>query len=96
MRGRSLASVVSGAQEDTYAKDALIGGEMLNGKWMRKGDYKAVLVAKPFGPGSWRLYDTAKDPGETTDLSMQHPAMLEELRAAWDRYADDVGVVLSP
>jgi arylsulfatase len=95
MRGRSLAGVTSGSQEHTYAKDALIGGEMINGKWMRKGDYKAVLVAKPFGPGSWRLYNTAKDPGEMVDLSTEHPAILEELKAAWDRYAKNVGVVLS-
>jgi arylsulfatase len=95
MRGRSLAGVTSGSQEDTYARDTLIGGEMMNGKWMRKGDYKAVLVAKPFGPGSWRLYDTVKDPGETADLSTEQPVILEELRAAWDRYAKDVGVILS-
>jgi len=72
-----------------------IGGEMLNGKWMRKGDYKAVLVAEPWGPGAWRLYNTAKDPGETADLSTEHPAILAELKAAWDRYAKNVGVVLS-
>jgi arylsulfatase len=95
MRGRSLAGVTSGLQENAYAKDALIGGEMINGKWLRKGDYKAVLVAKPFGPGSWRLYNTAKDPGETADLSTEQPAILEELKAAWDLYAKDVGVVLS-
>jgi arylsulfatase len=68
---------------------------MINGKWMRKGDYKAVLVAEPFGPGGWRLYNTAEDPGETTDLSTEDPEILEELMAAWDNYADDVGVVLS-
>ncbi len=95
MRGRSIAGVTSGFQENTYAKDARIGGEMMNGKWMRKGDYKAVLVAKPFGPGEWRLYDMAKDPGETRDLAKQKPSMLNELRTAWERYAKDVGVVLS-
>ena len=95
MRGRSLAGVVFGSQENTYAKDTPIGGEMINGKWMRKGEYKAVLVAKPWGPGSWRLYNTARDPGETTDLSTQHTAILKELTEAWDRYAKDVGVVLS-
>ena len=68
---------------------------MGGGKWMRKGDYKAVLVAKPYGPGSWRLYNTAKDPGETADLSTEHPEILEELKTAWDRYAKDVGVVPS-
>jgi arylsulfatase len=95
MRGRSLAGVLSGSEQETYAGDDLVGGEMMNGKWMRKGDYKAVLVAKPFGPGEWRLYDTARDPGETADLSPKRPAILEELKAAWAAYAKDVGVVLS-
>jgi arylsulfatase len=93
MRGRSLAGVMSGSQENTYAKDVPIGGEMINGKWIRKGDYKAMQVAKPYGPGTWQLFNTIEDPGETQDLSKEKPTMLEELKRAWDRYAKDVGVV---
>jgi len=95
MRGRSLVGVTLGSQAEPYSTDALIGGEMINGKWMRKGDYKAVLVAAPFGPGEWRLYNTAEDPGETADLSTEYPEILEELLAAWNGYAEAVGVVLS-
>jgi arylsulfatase A-like enzyme len=95
MRGRSLTGVLFGSQEHTYLMNALIGAEMSHGKWMCQGDYKAVLVAKPFGPGEWRLYNTAKDPGETADLSTEHPEILEELVTAWGRYAKDVGVVSS-
>ena len=95
MRGRSLAAVTSGSGEDDDAENILVGGEMINGKWMRKGEYKAVQVAKPFGPAAWRLYNTVTDPGETTDLSASEPAILEELKAAWAQYAKDVGVVLS-
>jgi len=95
MRGRSLAGVTSGSQKHTYAKETLIGGEMINGKWMRKGDYKAVLVAKDFGPGIWKLYNVKEDPGETHDLSKEQPTILKELKTAWDRYAKDVGVVPS-
>jgi arylsulfatase len=36
-----------------------------------------------------------EDPGETQDLSRDPPATLEELKAAWEHYAKDVGVVLS-
>ena len=95
MRGRSIAGAAFGSQANTYAEDAFIGGEMMNGKWMRRGDYKAVLVASPFGPGEWRLYNTAADPGELIDFSAEHPEILEELIAAWDRYAEEVGVVTS-
>jgi arylsulfatase A-like enzyme len=68
---------------------------MMNGKWMRKGDYKVVLVAKPFGPATWQLFNVTDDPGETRDLSKEQPAILKELKAAWDQYAKDVGAVLS-
>ena len=95
MRGRSLAGVTSGSQENTYAKEVPIGGEMINGKWMRKGDYKAVLVTKPYGPATWQLFNMIEDPGETRDLSKEKPAMLEELKRSWDQYAEDVGVVSS-
>jgi len=35
------------------------------------------------------------DPSETTDLAKQHPAKLKELQDAWEKYAKEVGVVLS-
>ena len=37
----------------------------------------------------------AKDPGETRDLGSVQATDLMRLRAAWDRYAKEVGVVLS-
>ena len=95
MRGQSLVGVISGSQEHAYANETPVGGEMIFGKWMRKGDYKAVLVAKPYGPGTWKLYNLTEDPGETRDLSSEQPAILEELMTAWDQYAKDVGVILS-
>jgi arylsulfatase len=95
MRGRSFADVTSGSTDDTYPENALIGGEMNNDKWIRKGEYKAVQISKPFGSASWRLFNTESDPGETTDLSATEPAILEELVTAWEQYAKEVGVVVS-
>ncbi len=82
------------AAEGVYEPTSYVGGEMGGGRWMRQGDYKAVLVAKPYGPAVWQLFNVAKDPGETRDLSKEKPEILRELQAAWDRYAKDVGVVL--
>ena len=98
MRGKSLASVLTGSHDGPHPKDSPIGGEMIGGKWMRKGDYKAVLVPKTglgFGTGEWKLYNVTEDPGETRDLSRDRPMILKELRAAWAAYANDVGVVSS-
>lgn len=41
---------------------------VMDGKWMRQGDLKAVSVAPPYGAGIWHLYDVVKDAGETRDL----------------------------
>ena len=93
MRGRSLAPLLSGADNRIYGPDDLVGGEMLDGKWMRQGDYKAVSVASPYGPATWKLFDLSVDPGETTDLSGAKAEKLDQLRKAWEAYAQDVGVV---
>ena len=95
MRGRSLTGVAFGNQDHTYAEDAIIAGEMMNGRWVLQGDYKATAVAPPFGDGHWWLYNISEDPGETRDLSEERAELLEELITAWERYAEDVGVVMS-
>jgi arylsulfatase A-like enzyme len=93
MRGRSIASLLSGDVKEVYSPDEPIGGEMGGGKWLRLGDYKAVMVPPPYGKGEWPLFNLSKDPGETEDLSKKHPKKMKELKVAWKQYADDVGVV---
>jgi arylsulfatase len=67
---------------------------MGGGKWMRQGNFKAVMIPKPYGTGVWQLFNVVEDPGEAKDLSKLMPDKLKTLKAAWDRYAKDVGVVL--
>jgi arylsulfatase len=93
MRGRSIIGVLSGDEEDIYSPDEPVGAEMAGGKWLRRGDYKAVMVPPPFGPGEWQLFNLSIDPGETDDLSEKYPEKLEDLKTTWKQYADDVGVV---
>ena len=93
MRGKSPADVLSGRSKQIYGPDTYIGGEMGTGKWLRKADYKAVSVAKPYGPAKWQLFNLKTDPGETRDLASTEPQILHELIAAWENYAKDVGVV---
>jgi arylsulfatase len=84
MRGRSLVKVLNGSTAAAYGPDEYVGGEMGGGKWMRQGDLKAVFVPKPYGTGEWQL---------AVNLAKKMPERLESLVAAWDRYADEVGVV---
>jgi arylsulfatase len=93
MRGRSMAGLLDGSTEAIYRPDELVGGEMGGGKWMRQGDFKAVMVPKPYGTGVWQLFNVADDPGEANDLAKEMPSRLSTLRSAWDRYADEVGVI---
>ncbi len=94
MRGRSMVGLLDGTKEAIYGKDEFVGGEMLNGKWMRQGDMKAVSIPEPIGSGEWRLYNVVTDPGEANDLSKAMPDKLETLKVAWEQYAADVGVIL--
>ena len=95
MRGKSLQGVLTGSASTVYGADEFVGGEMQNGKWMRQGNFKAVSVAPPYGTGAWHLYNLADDPGETHNLASAQPETLKKLQAAWDSYADEVGVVLT-
>jgi arylsulfatase len=94
LRGRSMLGLLDGTKKAIYGSTEFVGGEMGGGKWMRQGDFKAVMIPAPYGKGVWQLFNVAEDPGEAKDLSKRMPDRLETLRAAWDRYAKDVGVVL--
>jgi arylsulfatase len=93
MSGRSMQGVLKGSTKGAYGADEFICGEMQDGKWVRQGDLKAVSVAPPYGSSKWQLYNVKDDPGETRDLAQKQPEKLEQLEAAWGRYADEVGVV---
>ncbi|KAF0175209.1 MAG: arylsulfatase [Limisphaerales bacterium] len=56
---------------------------------VRVGDWK--LVASFRGP--WELYDLSRDRAELKNLAAQQPAKVKELTAAWQAWADKVGVV---
>jgi len=94
MQGRSLSSVLAGQTDRIYGPDDFVSGEMQNGKWTRQGDFKAVSVSPPYGSGEWKLFNIVSDPSETRDLAKDEPERLTRLQAAWDRYAEDVGVIL--
>ena len=82
-----------GTVSEIYGPKDLINGEMAGGKWTRKGSFKAVSVPAPYGDGKWRLYNVDIDPGETTDLAANMPDLLKSMKAAWNDYSKEVGVV---
>ncbi len=56
---------------------------------VRVGDWKLVASFR----ASWELYDLSRDRAELKNLAAQQPAKVKELAAAWQQWADKVGVV---
>jgi hypothetical protein len=48
------------------------------------------------GPEDWALYNLKEDRSELKDLSGQHPEKAEEMRPAFESWADSVGVMPWP
>jgi arylsulfatase A-like enzyme len=60
---------------------------------LRAGDMEKAAAIRARWPHTWRLYNIAKDRGETTDLAAQQPRTLERMKAVYEAYCRDVGVV---
>ncbi|MGA7054773.1 MAG: sulfatase-like hydrolase/transferase, partial [Mycobacterium sp.] len=96
MRGRSLVAYLSGDSETVHDAATGTGWELFGRCAIRQGDWKALHLPAPYGPGAWQLYDLSADPGEIDDLAAAYPDKLAELLALWDRYVEETGVILDP
>jgi arylsulfatase len=96
MRGRSLVAYLSGDSEAVHRADTGTGWELFGRRAIRQGDWKAVYLRAPYGPGTWQLYDLSGDPGEIDDLAASRPDKLAELLALWHRYVEETGIIFDP
>lgn len=97
MDGRSWVRLLRGQAPAVRAPDEVVGWELFNGRAVRQGDWKAVLLSpllSPMGGSKWELFNLRDDPGETRDLSASEPKRLAALVAAWEAYAKRNGVVV--
>ena len=92
MDGRSLLPVMTGAARETYGPDDAVGIEVSGNAALFRGSHKIVRDMPPVGDGQWRLYDLAKDPGETKDLATAEPALFRQMLADYAAYEARVGV----
>ncbi len=95
-RGVSLVRYLDNRQEFAHGPDHATGWELFGRRAIRQGDWKAVFIPEPWGPGRWQLYDLGRDPGEVEDLAARSPGKLDELLRLWDRYVEETGVFLGP
>jgi arylsulfatase A-like enzyme len=88
--GRSWRGLLGGGTQAVYPPNQAIGSELFGSRSLRRGDWKLTDI----GDGVWHLFNVARDPGETQDLSAREPARKAELIREWRKYARDVGVVM--
>jgi len=56
---------------------------------VRSPRYNMVSAGKA-ADGKWELYDLQEDPGEKKDVAAQHPEVIKEMSAAYDKWWDEV------
>lgn len=84
--GKSMLPTLTNTSVDIHPQDGM-GYELFEMKAYIKGNWKILRLPMPMGTGEWQLFDLAKDPGETTDLSAQYPDIKEQLIKLWMEYA---------
>ncbi|MEI9993352.1 MAG: arylsulfatase [Rhizomicrobium sp.] len=94
MRGRSLVPYLQGEADIVHTEATATGWELFGRCAIRRGDWKALLLPPPDGPGRWQLYNLARDPGETDDLALAQPERVEALVADWNTYVEETGVLI--
>ena len=91
--GKSTLPLLSGASTETRSADESFGFEVSGNAALYRGNWKLVRTALPRGDFTWRLFDLSVDPGETTDLSAEEPDLFAEMRAEYEAYATETGVL---
>ncbi len=90
MTGASILPLIKGEK----GTERVQGGELFGKRFVRKGDWKLVLMPKPWGTGEWQLFNLHSDLAERHDLSAEQPKKVAELKVLWDQYAKDNHVIL--
>ncbi len=92
--GKSIRPLLNGSAEEIHGIDEPIGVEMFNNTAVYKGPWVAINdKSHPTGKG-WELYNIVNDPGQTTNLADEHPDLVQQMMADYQKYSEEVGVVI--
>ena len=91
--GKSIRPILNGSAESIHGANDPTGSEMFNNTAVWEGPYVATIDAS-HNPGKWQLYNIVNDPGQNNDISSQQPEQLQKMIAAYQKYAQKVGVVI--
>jgi len=95
MQGKSMFACWTDETNDIRSEKDHLAWELLGWKAVRKGDWKATWLSPPFGQSEWQLFNLESDPGETMDLSSEHPDMVRTLIQIYNEYVKRCGVIES-
>jgi arylsulfatase len=94
MLGESMVDFLAGTSpavhDDRYVTVLFHGGRA----FLRQGDWKLATLEAPFDETQFALFNVAVDPGETSDLRLQHPDRYAELLALWRQERRRMGIIL--
>ena len=84
--GRSFWQHVTGQAATVHPPEYTVGWIRQAAGALIRSDHKVVNDVPGGGMGTtpWRLYDIARDPGETADLAAELPELTAELVAEWE------------
>ena len=92
--GKSIRPLLNGSAEEIHGVDEPIGVEMFNNTAVYKGPWVAINdKSHPTGKG-WELYNIVNDPGQTNNLADEHPDLVQQMMADYQKYSEEVGVVI--
>ena len=94
LQGKSWKAMLAGETDSPRGAEDWLGWELWANRAIRKGDWKLLWLHKPMGIADWELFNLSEDPGETRDLSVEHPEKKKELIALWDEYVKTNNVVM--
>lgn len=94
LMGKSIKPLLEGSVEKVHEDNEIISAEMFGNRAILMGDWKARSNIMPAGDGQWRLFNMAEDITEAKDLSKEHPDILDKMVSAYDKWAQDVGIIV--
>lgn len=94
--GRSLQPALADREQQIYGPEELVGVEVAGNVALYKGRYKLVRNLPPLGDRAWHVYDLRTDPGESQDLSLERPELLDSLLEDYRTWSAGVGVIEMP
>jgi len=93
LQGTSMLSALTNKTGQVHPDDFVMGFELFNRRAIRKGNWKLLLMNKPWGSGAWELFNLQADPAEQHNQIDKHPEIAQQLLAEWQQYKKENGVI---